>query len=286
MEGNAPQDYLQQGEVNYDELMNNAGWPVAPEDQYAFNPGPPPQPTYQQYTTNQQPSFDQFQQPVYTSQYSASPYTSQYQQHGVSSGVFGPTSYSVDPSLQNPSLQNPSLQDPPLQNPALYHGSPNSFSFPQETPTISPQSLQFHAPPSQPMHTTPSNPAFQRPVNNYTPMAQEQPQVFFNSTQSAPVQQVAPAQYSAVPSSSLLNYAPKPAVKRSRDGDVLSKPLQQAKAEPLRTQPRITDAGLHASNSKPPGPTFKFAPFMTLSGPPVAVPSSVKGQYLSSSILH
>jgi hypothetical protein len=264
MEGNVPQDYLQQGEVNYDELMNNAGWHVAPGDQFAFNPAPQPPPTYQQYTSSQ-PSFDQYQQPAYAAQYLNSPYTSQYQQHGVSPEVFGPSSYSVEPSLQNQ---------------PLYHGSASSFSFaPQETATISPQSLQFHAQPSQPtqpMHPGMPNPAFQQQAN-YSPMAQEQPPVFFNSAKSEPVQKATPVQYLNVPTTSSLDYAPKPAVKRSRDGDVLLKPLQQAKAEPVRIQPRVTNSELHAINSKPPGPRFEHAPFMVLSGAPIPVPSSIKG---------
>jgi hypothetical protein len=272
MEGSPPQDFLQQGEVNYDELMSNADWPVAPGEQYAFNTAPPQQ-AYQQYTTSQ-PSFDQYQQqPAYTPQYSNSPYTSQYQQHAVPSEAFGPASFSIEPSLQNH----------PLQNPALYHGSQGPFSFQQEAPTISPQSLQFHAPPSQTMQTEAPSPAFQHSVSNYTPIAQDQPRVFFNNTQSAPVQKTAPdptptaTQYTPAPSTTSLNYPAKPAVKRSRDGEPVSKPLQQTKAEPQRIKPRLTHPDLYAKNSKPPGPVFKYAPFMTLSGAPIAVPSSVKG---------
>jgi hypothetical protein len=263
MEGNVPPDYLQQGDVSYDDILNNGGWPVASGDQYTYTPAPQQQPNYQQYATSQ-PSFDQYQQPSYETQYSASPYTPQYQQQGVSPDAFGPTSYSVEPALPNP---------------GIYHGSTSSFSFaPQEAPTIAPQSLQYHAPPSQPIHPGVSNPAFQQSLNSYTPMAQEQPQVFFNNTQSAPpVQQPTPVQYAAVQSSSSMEYAPKPAVKRSRDGEVLSKPPPQIKAEPIRIQPRITDPELYSSNSKPPGPKFKHAPFMALGGPLVPVPSSMKG---------
>ena len=263
MEGNVPQDYLQQGEVSYDDLMDNSGWPVAPDDQFAFTPAPPPQPNYQQYTVRQ-PSFDQYQQPSYATQYSASPYISQYHQQGVSPDDFGPSSYSVEPSLQNP---------------AIYHGSTSSFSFtPQEAPTIAPQSLQYPAPPSQPIHPDVSNTAFQQPMNSYTPMEQEQPQVFFNNAQSPPsVQQPTPVQYPAVNSGSSMEYAPKPVVKRSREGEVLSKPAPQTKAEPIRSQPRITDPELYASNNKPPGPKFKHAPFMALGGPLVSIPSSMKG---------
>lgn len=107
-------------------------------------------------------------------------------------------------------------------------------------------------------------------------MAQEQPPVFFNSAQSEPVQK-ATVQYLNVPTTSSLDYASKPAVKRSRDGDVLLKPLQQAKAEPVRIQPRVTNSELHAINSKPPGPRFEHAQFMVLSGAPIPVPSSIKG---------
>lgn len=279
MEGNVPQDYLQQGDVNYDDLMNNAGWPVAPADQFAFPPAPPPQPTYQQYTTSQ-PSYDhQYQQPAYTTQYSASPYASQYPQHGVPQESFAPASYNVEPSLQNA---------------ALYHDSGSSFSFaPQET-TISPQSLQYHAPPSQPIHPVVSNSPFQQSVNGYTQMAQTQSPVFYNTTQSAPLQvmqKAMPVQYSPVPSKPL-DYAPKPPVKRSREGDALLKPpqqiqqIQQIKAEPVRSQLRITHPELYASNSKSPGPRIKHAPFLAFVGQPISVPSSVKGQYLLSHVVH
>lgn len=231
-------------------------------------PAPPPQPTYQQYSTNQ-PAFDHYQQqPSYAVPYSTSPYTSHYQQ-GPPSDVFVPTSYSVEPSLQNP---------------ALYHGHESSFSFaPQEAATISPHTLEYHVPPSQPMHGGVSNPAFQRTANNYTPMAQEQPSAFFNNTQNAPVQQVASVQYPALQSSNQ-EYAPKPSVKTSRDVDALpNAPLaQQIKTQPKPIQqPRITNSELLARNKSSSGPKLRYAPYIAWSGPPVPVSSSIKGQYLS-----
>jgi hypothetical protein len=266
MDGNSHQDYLHQEDVSYDELMSNAGWPVAAGDQFAFPPAPPQQAPYNRYSTSQ-PAFNQYQQPSYPISYTTSPYTSQYQ-HGAPSDVYVPNPYTVDPSLQNS---------------AVYHDGPgSSFSFaPQESATISPHSLQYHVPSNQPIHGGVSNAVFQPQGTNYTQSIQEPPAAFFRSTQNAPVQQDSPVQYATLTNSSL-GYASKPSAKAFREVDVLSNPpqAQQMKPEPKQSQLRITHPELYAANSTSSGPRFENAPYLALSGAPIPVLASIKGQYI------
>lgn len=243
--------------------MNNDAWSVATGDQFTFAPSAT-QSSYQQYTPSQ-PSFDQYQQPAYAGPYSSSPYVSQYQQQAVPTDVYGSSAYNNVDASQH---QHP---HPHPQNPTLYHGSDSSFSFsPQQSSTISPHSLQYHALPSQSMLGSTPNTSFQQPVNSYTHMApQQQPAAFYDHAQNTPVQQAPELQYHALPSSSI-DPALQLAATRSYGGEGVSDTPQQTQPEPTKSQPKVT-----RPNDSNQGPGFEHAPYILWAGPPIQ--SSVKG---------
>jgi len=258
-------------DMRFDDLINNAGWPAAADQQYQYQQ-PQPDP-YSRYQPSQMPyeHFDPSQQLSYPPvSYANSPYTSQYQ-HARPSDVFGPTSYNVDPSLQGSTG---------------YHTPESSFSFATpaiETATISPQSLQYQMPPNQPTHRNISNAAFQPSANgmgnNYSQRPPDQTAIYYSGAQNGtmPVNQGNAVSYPVLPNGSP-EIEPKQAVKKYADADVTSSAPRTQQAQPISSQSslRMLYPELHASRNPSSRPRFDFAPFLSWEDQPLQITLGLK----------
>ena len=263
--------------MRFDDLINNAGWPAAADQQYQYQQ-PQPDP-YARYQQSQMPyeHFDPSQQPSYPPvSYANSPYTSQYQ-HARPSDVFGPTSYNVDPSLQASAGYNPP-------------GSSFSFAAPAiETATISPQSLQYQMPPSQHIHRSISNPTFQQSANgmgpNYSPRTPDQTAVYYPSAQNGTMQasQGNTVSYPVLPNGSP-EIEPKQTVKKYVEADVASSAPrpQQAQLASSQNTLRMLYSDVYASKNPSSRPRFDFAPFLSWEDQPLQITLGLKSMWLQS----
>jgi hypothetical protein len=262
-------------DIRFDDLINNAGWPAAADQQYQYQqPQPDPYSRYQPSGMAYE-HFDPSQQPSYPPvSYANSPYTSQYQ-HARPSDVFGPTSYNVDPSLQGSTG---------------YHTPESSFSFAApaiESATISPQSLQYRMPSNQPIHRGVSNAPFQQSANgignNYNQRTQDQPAVYYPGAQNETMQvnQGNSVSYPVLPNGAQESES-KQAVKKYVDADAApSAPrTQQAKSTSSQNPLRMLYPELHASENPSSRPRFDYASFLSWEDQPLQITLGLKSTLL------
>lgn len=270
MDGNNHHHSYLQDEVNYDDLINNAGWPGS-ADLYTY-PQPQPQPHpaqdgYPRYQSTQSP-FDQYdlsQQPTaptYVPSFSNTPYASQYQ-HARPPDVFGSLSYSVDPTMQS------------------YHRPESSFSFnPQENAgtTISPHSLQYNTSSNQSLSHASPNIMFQQSINNYNQRPQEQPALFNNAPSRSMLTSGNSLQYQTLP-----NGLPGHDVSLNarRNFDVVIPTADSPCPFPTKTESdqdslRITHHELLERKKKSSLPELQYAPFVVWDDTPIQVAPGLK----------
>ena len=266
MEGNNNHGYLQE-DLSYDDLINGTGWPPSTE-QYAYQQ---PHPVQGSYATPypSHPSFDQFdlhQQAYPSTAYTNSPYTTHPQfQHARPSDVFAPTSFNLDPALQNPGAY-------PVDG---------SFSsgLHVDNGTISPQYLQYQVASNQPpVNRGASNVAYQGPASDYS---QPQEPMFFNHTQNGNVQKTENSiRYPALPSASQNPESKLPAKKVEGPGDFsrVAPPSQpQVQVSAAQDALRTTHPQLHANNPSS-RPRFQYAPFLSWEDTPIQVAPGLKSK--------
>ena len=264
----------------YDDLMNTSTW-AGPGDQYPYSQvHHPPAPDHYQYPATQ-PSYGQFdlsqqhQQQAYARTAFPNPiYTSN--QHARPADVFGPTSFSVDPSLYNPA---------PFQQPQ------NSFAFPPQSPdaaTVSPHSLQYNIQANPPLNRDVSSPIFQPSSNGFEhkpeyPFSQgveDRSAAYFNGHQNNIQQRSGnTVQYPSLP-----NGAPtkdsKQNTARNVEGDQPSSAPRPHQSKPTPTQSflRVTEPNLYAFKSSSSRPRFDYAPYVAWQDETIQVAPGLKSQ--------
>jgi hypothetical protein len=280
MEGQNNHGYDMPEDMRFDDLINNAGWPAAADQQYQYQqPQPDPYSRYQPGGMAYE-HFDPSQVSTYPAvSYANSPYASQYQ-HARPSDVFGPTSYNVDPSLQAS---------------AAYHAPESSFSFAAptiESVTISPQSLQYRMPSNQPIHRGASNAPFQQAANgienNYNQRTHDQPTVYYPGIQNGTMQatQGNTVSYPALPNDAPES-EPKQAVKKYVDADASSSAprTQPVKSTSSQNTLRMLYPELHASQNPSSRPRFDYAPFLSWEDQPLQITLGLKSTFCAIAMI-
>ncbi|TGO37173.1 hypothetical protein BHYA_0104g00310 [Botrytis hyacinthi] len=297
-------------DVDFDGLLSNGSvWPNT-ADQYAYqqpqsqSQQQPQQQPQQQHIqsdpygrySNIQPSYGQYdlshqshQQPTYNAlSYTNSPaYAAAQYQHARPSDMFTPTSYGLDPSMQESNS---------------YHGAQSSFPYQQNTtqhPTISPQTLQYSLLAQQQMNSGIPSAAFQRsnsgigskPNYNYGQRTQSNDNHFFNQPQNGIVPQKMDqnssnntVRYPSIPT----DLVPKEEVKQhvpiteqySAPAPAVAVPRQREipELQPIAPAPnplRVTHPDLVANNTSS-RPRFSYAPFLAWEDTPIQVPPALK----------